>query len=207
MNSSTDTGATAPAATAEPSAARASGISSKQLRLGLALLVLCVLANLFWPRGEKTFKEPGGFLVDANGRPAKLGSQLAPVSLVHFWATWCPPCIDEIPALQRLAQDFSNQQGFVVVMVAVDDSTNKVTTFLGPGWDMVLFDPNWDVAKRYGTSKLPETYLVVRGQVVDKFVGATDWDDPEIREKLTSHLGGPAAARTAAVPSTRPSTR
>ena len=205
MNSSTDTGAAVSAERVAPSASGASGGHSKQVRLGLTLLVLCALAALFWPRGEKTFKEPGGFLVDANGRPAKLGSQLAPVSLVHFWATWCPPCIDEIPALQRLAQDFSGQEGFVVVMVAVDDSTNKVTTFLGPGWDMVLFDPNWDVAKRYGTSKLPETYLVVRGQVVDKFVGATDWDDPEIREKLTSHLGVPAAARTASVPSPRPS--
>jgi thioredoxin-like negative regulator of GroEL len=91
----------------------------------------------------------------------------------------------------------------VIVMVAVDDSTSKVTTFLGPGWDMVLFDPSWDVAKRYGTSKLPETYLVVRGQVVDKYVGATDWDDPQIREKLTSLLGAPEA-RTAAVPSARP---
>ena len=207
MNSSTDTGAAVPAKSAVPSEAKAPGSPGKQVRLGLALLVLCALAAMFWPRGEKTFKEPGGFLVDANGRPAKLGSQLAPVSLVHFWATWCPPCINEIPALQRLAQDFSGQEGFVVVMVAVDDSTNKVTTFLGPGWDMVLFDPNWDVAKRYGTSKLPETYLVVRGQVVDKFVGATNWDDPEIRAKLTSHLGAPPAARTASAPSPRPSIR
>lgn len=203
MNSSTETGATVPAGDAAPTTAEAPGSHGRLIRLGLAFLVLCALAALFWPRGEKTFKEPGGFLVDAGGRPAMLGSQLAPVSLVHFWATWCPPCIDEIPALQRLARDFSGQEGFVVVMVAVDDSTNKVTTFLGPGWDMVLFDPSWDVAKRYGTSKLPETYLVVRGQVVDKYVGATDWDDPRIREKLTSLLGAPPA-RTAAVPSTRP---
>lgn len=203
MNSSTDTNATVPAESVAHSAAKAPASSGKQMKLGLALLVLCALAAMFWPRGEKTFKEPGGFLVDANGRPAKLGSQLAPVSLVHFWATWCPPCIDEIPALQRLAQDFSDQEGFVVVMVAVDDSTDKVTTFLGPGWDMVLFDPSWDVAERYGTSKLPETYLVVRGQVVDKFVGATNWDDPKIREKLTSLLGAPAAPRTASAPSPR----
>lgn len=203
MNSSTKTGANVPEEAAAPAAAEIPGSHGRQVKLGMALLLLCVLANVFWPRGEKTFKEPGGFLVDSNGRPAMLGSQLAPVSLVHFWATWCPPCIDEIPALQRLSRDFSDQQGFVIVMVAVDDSTNKVTTFLGPGWDMVLFDPSWDVAKRYGTSKLPETYLVVRGQVVDKYVGATNWDDPEIRQKLTSLLGAPEA-RTAAVPSTRP---
>jgi thioredoxin-like negative regulator of GroEL len=77
-------------------------------------------------------------------------------------------------------------------MIAVDDETDKVTTFLGKGWDMVLFDPSWDVAKRYGTDKLPETYLVVRGQVLEKFVGATNWDDPKIREMLNTHLGEPA---------------
>lgn len=197
MNSSTETGAAIP----PEASAKHPKHPGRQAQLGLALLVLCVLLALFWPRGDKTFKEPGGFLVDANGRPAKLGPQLAPVSLVHFWATWCPPCIDEIPALQRLSRDLAGQEGFAVVMVAVDDSTDKVTTFLGPGWDMILFDPNWDVAKRYGTDKLPETYLVVRGQVVDKFVGATNWDDPEIREKLASHLGAPTP-RTASVVAT-----
>lgn len=169
----------------------------KEAKLGVLLLVLCALAALFWPRGDKTFREPGGYPLDADGRPAKLGSQLAPVSLVHFWATWCPPCIDEIPSLQRLALDYSEQDDFAVVMIAVDDSKDKVTTFLGPGWDMVLFDPGWDVAKRYGTDKLPETYLVVRGEVVEKFVGATDWNDPAVREKLAFYLGGPVPEKTA----------
>jgi thiol-disulfide isomerase/thioredoxin len=189
MNSSTDSDA--PAAS-EPAA----GLS-KQAKLGVALLVVCALAALFWPRGGKTFKEPGGFPLDLEGRPAKLGEQLAPVSLVHFWATWCPPCIDEIPSLQRLTRDFQDQEDFSVVMIAVKDEKDKVTKFLGPGWDMVLFDPTWDVAKRYGTDKVPETYLVVRGEVVEKFVGATNWDDPKLRDRLASLLA-PPAPRTAA---------
>lgn len=178
--------------------------SGLQTKLIVAGLVVCALAALFWPRGEeRTFKEPGGFLYDAQGRPAKLGSQLAPVSLVHFWATWCPPCIDEIPALQRLSRDFGQHENFDIVMVAVQDDAKKAATFLGQGWDMVLFDPDWDVANRYGTDKLPETYLVVRGEVVEKFVGQTDWDSPELRQKLTSLLGG-TAARTAAIPGSAP---
>lgn len=199
MNSSTKSGApAAPEPAAEPAdeATPAGHGLSKQAKLGLALLVVCALAALFWPRG-KTFKEPGGFPLDLDGRPAMLGSQLAPVSLVHFWATWCPPCVDEIPSLQRLARDFQGREGFSVVMIAVDDEKGKVKKFLGPGWDMVLFDPSWDVAHRYGTDKLPETYLVVRGQVVEKFVGATNWDDPKLRDRLDSLLGAPAP-RTAA---------
>jgi thioredoxin-like negative regulator of GroEL len=60
----------------------------------------------------------------------------------------------------------------------------------------VLFDPKWEVANRYGTDKLPETYLVVNGRVIRKFIGMTDWDNPELRRELESHLksSGSAAA-------------
>lgn len=157
-------------------------------RLGLIALVVCALSASFWPRGENTFQEPGGFLYDEAGQAATLGPRLAPVTLVHFWATWCPPCIQEIPALQRLSGDFSRHHGFKVLMVAVSDSKDKVRAFLGSGTERVLFDPQWEVANRYGTSKLPETYLVVNGQVVRKFVGMTDWDDPSLRKEIESRL-------------------
>ena len=202
MNSTTKTDPVAPVP-ALPSSTGSPHKLGLQAKLLVAALGVCALAAIFWPRGERTFKEPGGFLYDTGGRPAKLGPQLAPVSLVHFWATWCPPCIEEIPALQRLAKDLAPHDDFSVVMVAVADSTDKVTTFLGSGWDMVLFDPRWDVANRYGTDKLPETYLVVRGEVVEKFVGKTEWDDPAIRERLASHLRA-KPARTAAIPASGP---
>jgi thiol-disulfide isomerase/thioredoxin len=159
-------------------------------KLGLVALAVCALAALFWPRGEATFKEPGGFLYDATGRAATIGPRLAPVTLVHFWATWCPPCIQEIPALQRLARDFSGHEDFSVLMVAVSDSNSKVRAFLGSGADMVLFDPNWEVANRYGTDKLPETYLVVKGQVMRKFVGTTNWDSVPLRQEIEARLKG-----------------
>ena len=164
-------------------------------RLGLIALFVCALSALFWPRGDKPFQEPGGFLYDDTGRAATLGPRLAPVTLVHFWATWCPPCIKEIPALQRLSSDFSRHHGFKIVMIAVSDSKDKVRAFLGSGTDGVLFDPQWEVANRYGTDKLPETYLVVNGQVERKFVGMTDWDDPSLRKEIESRL--PASGSTA----------
>lgn len=169
-------------------------------RLGLAALAVCALAALFWPRGDRSFKEPGGFLYDSGGRAATIGPRLAPVTLVHFWATWCPPCIQEIPALQRLSRDFAGHSDFTVLMVAVSDSSEKVRTFLGSGADMVLFDPQWEVANRYGTDKLPETYLVVNGSVVRKFVGMTNWDDPKLRSELTAQLRNPNRTASLAIP-------
>jgi thiol-disulfide isomerase/thioredoxin len=170
----------------------------RQAKLAVGALVVCALAALFWPRGDGSFKEPGGFLYDIDGKTMALGPRLAPVSLVHFWATWCPPCIQEVPALQRLNRDLGDHQDFSLVMVAVSDENTKVRSFMGDWADMMLFDPNWDVAHRYGTDKLPETYLVVRGEVVKKFVGMQDWDDPALREPLTSHLKGAGQAAPAA---------
>jgi thiol-disulfide isomerase/thioredoxin len=203
MNSTTPEGAS-PGMAPQPAAGKPSGLGFPA-RLAFAALVVCALAALFWPRSpDETLKEPGGFLLDSGGRPAKLGPQLAPVTLVHFWATWCPPCLQEIPALQRLAKDFATHRDFTIVMVAVSDSTTKVRALLGPaGADMVLYDPKWDVAHRYGTSQLPETYLVMRGQVVEKFVGQTDWDNPELRQKLASRFAAAPERAAALAPARR----
>jgi len=133
---------------------------------------------------------PGGFLVDANGRPSPMGDHLEPATLVHFWATWCPPCLTEIPAVLRLRHDIAAPGSVAVLLVAVGDSPDKVKSFLGDAADQALFDPRWDVAHRYGTRQLPETYLLINGRVADKFVGATEWDDPAVRERLRARLSG-----------------
>ena len=167
---------------------------SPKLKIALGAIALVLLAMLFWPRGRET-AAPGGFLLDEAGRPAPMGSRLAPVTLVHFWATWCPPCIQEAPSLERLAADLGGQHDFSLVRIAVADRKEKVDGFLGPTTAaMVLYDPSWDVAHRYGTDQLPETYLVVRGKVVQKFVGATDWDNPDLRRRLLGYLNGSGAS-------------
>lgn len=153
-------------------------------RIGIGIVVACAGAALFWPRGDVPTTAPAGSLYDLEGRSTTLGPRLQPVTLVHFWATWCGPCIQEVPALRRLASDFASRPQFGVVMIAVADSKEKVRTFLGSSAGEALFDPNWEVAHRYGTDQIPETYLIVNGKVADKFVGLTDWDDPAIRERL-----------------------
>jgi thiol-disulfide isomerase/thioredoxin len=156
--------------------------------LVVAGVVVCALLALFWPRGETTGSRGGG-LVDGKGRAAPLAARLAPVTLLHFWATWCPPCVGEIPTLTRLADDLHGEDNFRVVLVAVEDEPDKVSKFLGDELaDGVLFDPNWVTANRYGTTQLPETYLLVDGKPVQRFVGAADWNDRELRQQLMAAI-------------------
>ena len=170
--------------TAEAKAVAQTSSMTKQSRWVVALVVVAAMAALFWPKGDGTFEAPGGFLYDPEGRPATLGERLAPVTLLHFWATWCPPCLTEVPSLHRLGADTAMDDDFAILMVSVADDKEKVENFLGDRSFSVFYDHTWDVTHRYGTRKLPETYLLVGNTVVDKYVGATDWDDPEIRARL-----------------------
>lgn len=150
----------------------------------LVFLMLASLATVVWPRAGAS-RAPGGFLLDVGGRPVPLGERLAPVTLVHFWATWCPPCMTEIPSLGRLSEDLAEYRGdFSILMIAVADDQERVEQFVGPRIGAVLFDPSWDVAHRYGTRKLPETHLVVGGEFTEHYIGAKNWDDPKIRKPI-----------------------
>lgn len=164
---------------------------SRQTQVLVVALAAAALAVLFWPHGDGTRQAPGGFVIDAGGRPIPVGSRMAPVTLVHFWATWCPPCMTEIPSLDRLSDDLGEYRGdFTILMVAVNDDMERVAGFVGDRISSVLYDPSWEVAHRYGTRKLPETYLVVKGDVVERWIGAQDWNDPGIRRRILDAVRG-----------------
>ena len=184
--------ATGAAPVASGSAPAPSG-SALQRRGRLLLVGVAALAlvALFWPRGAGK-AAPGGFLVDAGGRPAPLGERMAPVTLLHFYATWCPPCIEEAPSLQRLQRDFASEPRFRVVKVAVQDDVAKAQKLAGS--EDVLFDPDWKTAHRYGTRQLPESYLLVDGKVQRKFDGPIDWDDAQVREAVRQAIARVASS-------------
>ena len=163
-------------------------------RLGLVAALAVAAAALFWPRGESEREHvSGGFLIDAQGRPQPLGRELKPVTLVHFWATWCAPCLTEIPSLLEFGRAFASAETGLV-LVAVADEPEAARRFLGDGEFPLRFDPAWDVAHRFGTRKLPETHLVVDGRVVESFAGATDWADPAVRARVQKWTATPPSA-------------
>ena len=125
--------------------------------------------------------------------PAKAGtldlqSFKGKVVLVNFWATWCPPCRDELPSLTRLAQSY-DPKSFVVLAVSEDEGWGPVDSFLGKEAPFTLaLDEGQKVAHVWGTSKYPESYLVdASGTVRLKFVGPRDWADPNMSTVIESY--------------------
>ncbi len=109
------------------------------------------------------------------------------IVLVNFWATWCAPCLEELPSLQALQKSMPQ---IVVLAVSVDDDPDAYRRFLQQHRLTLLTveDPDRRVNELYGTSRFPETYVVDQsGRIRRKFISSQDWVSPEIVNYL-KHL-------------------
>lgn len=110
------------------------------------------------------------------------------VVLVNFWATWCPPCVEETPSLEKFARQMK-PRGVRVIGVSVDQDLAALQKFVS-GYHLtysILRDPNQNLAARFGTYKFPETYIFDRdGRLVDKIIGAADWEDSQMIQFISA---------------------
>ena len=135
-------------------------------------------------------RAPDFDLTAEDGTGLRLDDYRGKYVLLNFWATWCPPCIQEMPSLNSVHEDF-RERGLVVLGISVDEDQEVYQSFLsnrGVTFPTVR-DPERSVSVRYGTFKYPETYLIDReGTVIRKYVGPEDWRRPEILNYLRSLL-------------------
>ena len=108
------------------------------------------------------------------------------VVILDFWASWCPPCVEEADSLNRLQQDIAPKGG-IVLGISEDEDAAAYEQFLRE--HHVNFptyrDPTKKTKESYGTVMIPETYLIDRqGRLVRKIVGAQDWQSPEIMRSI-----------------------
>jgi cytochrome c biogenesis protein CcmG/thiol:disulfide interchange protein DsbE len=126
------------------------------------------------------------FTVKDSDRTVTLSQLKGQVVVLNFWATWCPPCIEEMPSLVRMQQRMQ-AKGVTVLAVSIDVDEGNYKRFLRDHGVSLLSvrDPDQKSNSLYGTSKFPETYVIDRGGVVRrKFIGAVDWTEPEIIDFL-----------------------
>ena len=135
---------------------------------------------------------PAFRLSDVDGTPRTLESLRGSVVLLNFWATWCVPCRDELPAMERLHRAYRGR-GLSVVGVNFKESARDVATFtktIGVSF-ATLLDSDGVVSGSYRVRGLPVTFLVDRqGGVLWKAIGARDWDGPHGRAHLEEVLDG-----------------
>jgi cytochrome c biogenesis protein CcmG/thiol:disulfide interchange protein DsbE len=127
------------------------------------------------------------FTVQDADRTVTLRDLHGKVVVLNFWATWCAPCVEEMPSLVQLQQRFKDK-GLSVVGVSIDVDGDAYRKFLKDyKIDFVTVrDPDQKTSSLYGTFKWPETYIIDRDGIVRrKFIGPVEWSQPEIVDFLS----------------------
>jgi len=167
----------------------------------LLIAVCTALQLLFWSlscagasdmeRHHTRLPAPAFTLSTLQGQTVHLHDYHGKLVLLNFWATWCPPCREEMPSLQSLWQDFKNRD-FIILAVAADRGNKKgvarFTARLGLEFP-ILLDPDGQVRKRYEVFGLPLTYLIGKdGKILGRFTAAQAWDSTAIKDQLRTFL-------------------
>ena len=111
--------------------------------------------------------------------PTEFGGK---VLILNFWATWCPPCVEETPSMVALANQYRDK-GVVVFGVSLDKSQKNYDNFIRRFGIQFLTarDPEGKVSDAFGTYVYPESYIINReGKVVQKIIGGANWTDPNL---------------------------
>jgi cytochrome c biogenesis protein CcmG, thiol:disulfide interchange protein DsbE len=157
------------------------------LTVGLVWVVAGTLQVRIIEAGDTA---PDFSVVTEHGRtvtPSNFGGKIL---ALNFWASWCPPCVEELPSMNEFAKEYASQ-GVVVLGISIDKNENLYKRFLSQR--QVAFDtardPEANISVGYGTFQIPETYIIDRnGKVLEKTADAFNWMDPQFLARMNSML-------------------
>ena len=166
-------------------------------------LIMLLLIALTMTTGCAQKKKESASLPAVIGNPApdfslsgpagdtRLSALKGKLVLVHFWATWCPPCREELPSLAGLNEKMAGKP-FRLLAVSIDQEGNEAVQKLFGRLGItlpVLLDPSSQVAKQYGITGVPETFIISpSGVILKKVVGSMEWSSPEILAYLNDAM-------------------
>jgi len=136
---------------------------------------------------------PSITVTDLDGATLNLDSQRGKLVVLHVWATWCPPCREELPGLDRLASSLDPSR-YTVIGLSIDEDANLVREF-NLKYHISFarhIDPEMKVAKgQLGITATPETFLIgPDGRLVRRMIGDQPWDTPGMRQVLEQAYNG-----------------
>lgn len=134
-------------------------------------------------------------LVDLDGNPVPFARYRGRAVFLNVWATWCPPCVREMPSIAALAAN-PKLKDVAFVCASTDESADTVKRFLaGKNWPMtVLRAP--ELPPVFTTDGIPATFLIAPdGRIAAAEVGSSDWNDPKVVAFLENLARGTTAAR------------
>jgi cytochrome c biogenesis protein CcmG/thiol:disulfide interchange protein DsbE len=150
----------------------------------LAAALILLMATPSFRQGEPSIagSRAPDFSLELNGAAARLTDLRGKVVVLNFWASWCAPCIEETPSLNRLQQQIAPLGG-MVLGISQDEDGAAYERFLRE--QQVRFptyrDPSKRISIRYGTFMYPETYILTRdGHIGKKVIGPQRWDSSEM---------------------------
>lgn len=161
--------------------------------VAFACLVVVFFAEPMYRQGEPSVagKTAQDFPTEIWGKPGHFSDLRGKMVVLNFWATWCPPCVEETPSLNNLQKHISSRNA-LVLGVSVDEDPDAYEKFLKDyGIVFPTFrEPTRKLALDYGTPTFPDTYVIDRrGKIVRKFYGPQQWDSPEMLAYFDSILG------------------
>ena len=122
-----------------------------------------------------------------NGKPLNLSDLKGKVVILNFWATWCPPCREEIPSMMKLNSAMAGKP-FQMVAVSIDEGGQPAieSFFKTSGFSLPAYtDPDNRAAKAYGITGVPETFVIDKnGILLKKVIGPMTWDSPDVLSYL-----------------------
>jgi peroxiredoxin len=154
-------------------------------RLAFAFVVLVLLASCNSGRPPRINEAAPNFTVADAQRSVTLDQFRGKPVVLNFWASWCAPCVEEMPSLVQLQKIMGNK---VTILAVSEDADDKAYQQFVRDHNVDLLtvrDPKQNANVLYGTFKFPETYIIDKDGIIRrKFIGATDWTAPDIVEYL-----------------------
>ena len=170
--------------------------------LTIAFSVILVVVGGIFVRSLVPPESPSGSLAflsaapelpifDRAGKKIDLTKEKGHLVVIHFWATWCPPCVEEIPALARFWEKYRGRNDIVLYAVSVDKDWKTIDEFSrkNPNNLPVYRDPGAATAQRFGSTQYPETYIVNKaGRVIYRVQGGVEWNDNSVQQRIAQLL-------------------